>query len=105
AANIIAAKRADDGVDTVHGRLKTRARPAWEQGAVAIRPERIRVCQGKSEGNGLQVRVREVIYRGDHCDVFVEPGESRLWVRSSVALKADDRIWIELPVEHLEVLD
>ena len=54
--------------------LAPRMHPAWERGALCIRPERILVRAAKPEANGVRAVVSEVIYRGDHLDVFVQPG-------------------------------
>jgi len=105
AANLIAGTRVEDGAETSLGRLEVRRCPGWEKGWLAIRPERVRIANGKPAGNGVLVNVRDVIYRGDHCDVFVDPGDLRLWVGATEVVKVGERIWIELPAEHLEVLD
>jgi spermidine/putrescine transport system ATP-binding protein len=108
AANLIAARRGADErtVETEFGPLAVSRRPAWDSGTLAIRPERIRVvCDGASVANRVRVTVRDVIYRGDHSDVFVEPGALRLSVDPSQSpLRPQDQIWIQLPPEHLEVL-
>src|SRR5205823_590787 len=102
AANLIPAQRA--GVDTVQtsvGILTVSRPPTWETGTLAIRPERIRISTDASSANRLEVRVRDVIYRGDHSDVFVEPGSLRMSADSSSSLRPGDTIPIELPREHL----
>jgi spermidine/putrescine transport system ATP-binding protein len=105
AANLIPARRGDGAtVETALGTLAVSQRPQWEIGTVAIRPERIRLSTDASAPNRLQVRVRDVIYRGDHSDVFVEPGELRLSVDPTASLRVDEPLWIELPPQHLEVL-
>jgi hypothetical protein len=48
--------------------------------------------------------VSELIYRGDHLDVFVQPGTLRLRCPAGVRLSLGQRIWLELPPEHLEPL-
>jgi hypothetical protein len=84
--------------------LKLSRGPSWERGTLAIRPERIRVSAGEPAPNRLRLRARDVVYRGDHFDVFLEPGNLRMWCESSNALRAGDEVAIELPPEHLEVL-
>ncbi len=74
AANLICGHRTDRGLATAWGTLALKARPDWERGTVAIRPERIRVHRAPPPVNGLPVKVREIVYRGDHCDCFVESG-------------------------------
>jgi spermidine/putrescine transport system ATP-binding protein len=105
AANLIPAQR--EGPDRVQTKLGTLtvSRPLpWEAGTLAIRPERIRLSTQPAAPNRLMVRVRDVIYRGDHSDVFVEPGALRLSVDSSSTLRVGDTIAIELPPQYLEVL-
>jgi len=79
--------------------------PPWQEGTLAIRPERIRVCQQRPVCNAVLATILELIYRGDHIDVFVDEGGLRVRVPPSVRLAVGQRIWLELPMEHLEVLD
>ncbi len=108
AANLIAAEREGAGpggrVTTPLGPLELRAAPAWQRGTLAIRPERVRLADGPPEHNGLRVTVREWVYRGDHLDVWVEPGPLRLRTAPSLAVTRDQPLWVELPAEHLEAL-
>jgi spermidine/putrescine transport system ATP-binding protein len=104
AANLIPGRRANGGVETAFGRLATRSVPSWESGTLAIRPERMRLCAQAPAVNGVRARVREFVYRGDHADVFVEPGGLRLRVDRAVTVQPGSDIWLELPPEHLEVL-
>lgn len=99
-ANLIEASRQDGGVHTAHGWLQTTTAPAWETGTLAIRPERIQICTHRPQQNAVPARVREVFYRGDHVDVFVEPGSLR--VRTGrTDLQVGAEIWLELPAEYL----
>ncbi|MEX2216264.1 MAG: ABC transporter ATP-binding protein [Phycisphaeraceae bacterium] len=105
AANLIEAT--SDGTQTVTtplGPLKVRAIPPWKTGTLAIRPERIALRSERPGNNGIEVTVREVIYRGDHLDVLVEPGSLRLRTEPGAKLTVNDRVWIELPSAFLEVL-
>ena len=52
--------------------------PRWEKGVLSIRPERILVRAAKPAANGVRAIVSEVIYRGDHLDVYVQPGNLHL---------------------------
>jgi hypothetical protein len=45
-----------------------------------------------------------VIYRGDHIDVFVQPGSLHLRSSPSASLKPGQQVWLELPSRHLEAL-
>lgn len=104
-ANLIAGSRGEEGrVDTALGPLVVRKAPAWQAGTLAIRPERVRVCLERPEINGVLVTVRELIYRGDHIDLFVEPGPLRVRVAPTLRISGGQQIWLELSPEHLEVL-
>lgn len=103
-ANLIPGTWRGDHVETVLGPLSVRRQPSWAQGTLAIRPERIRVCSERPEVNAVRGVVRELIYRGDHIDVFIDPGSLRIRVGPHVRLDAGEIIWIELPPDHLEVL-
>ena len=104
AANLIDATRTENGVETSFGPLKLAQTPSWDRGTLAIRPERIRISTNEHAANRLPFRVKDIIYRGDHFDLFLEPGNLRMWCDSSVMLRAGEEIAIELPAEHLEVL-
>jgi spermidine/putrescine transport system ATP-binding protein len=105
AANLIAATASDGGVRTAWGSaLATRSHPPWRQGLLAIRPERIRVCPQAPAANALRARVREVVYCGDHVDLFVEPGPLRVRCAPIAGWSVGEEVWLELPPEHLEVL-
>ena len=107
-ANLIRARRngcADEcKLETELGLLTVRRRPQWEEGTLAIRPERVRVCSAPPAINGIKVRVRDSVYRGDHIDLWVEPGGLRLRTPPPAGVSRDEEIWVQLPPEHLEVL-
>jgi spermidine/putrescine transport system ATP-binding protein len=102
--NLIAAVSLDGVCRTELGDLLPRAAPPWREGFLAIRPERIRVRSDRPMANGLRVAVSELIYRGDHVDVFVQPGGLRLRCLSGTRFSLGQRVWLELPAEHLEPL-
>ncbi len=104
-ANLITASRNCSGVETQLGHLDTARRPAWEAGTVAIRPERIKVVQDRPANNGLKAIVRDLIYRGDHLDLWVEPGPLRVRTHPTQRLDAGDEVWLELPAESVSVLE
>jgi spermidine/putrescine transport system ATP-binding protein len=107
AANLIPAEREPAGgarVTTPLGAFVLRAAPAWRRGTLAIRPERVGVREAPPARNGLRVTVRDAIYRGDHLDVWVEPGPLRLRTPPSQAVERGQTLWIELPAEYLEAL-
>ncbi len=103
-ANLIAAKRNCQGVETDLGHFHTRTPPAWADGTIAIRPERIRVCPEPPPVNGLRAIVRDLIYRGDHVEVWCDPGPLRVQAHPSQGLRAGEEVWLHLPPEHVEVL-
>ena len=107
-ANLIRARRnghADPcAVETDFGPLTLRYVPQWQEGTLAIRPERVRLCAMPPEINGFQVRVRDSVYRGDHIDLWVEPGGLRLRTPPSASVTREDTIWVQLPPENLEML-
>ena len=102
--NLIPAVSEDGACRTELGALLPRCPPPWREGVLAIRPERIRVRSDRPITNGLRAAVSELIYRGDHVDVFVQPGGLRLRCLSGVRLSLGQRVWLELPAEHLEPL-
>jgi spermidine/putrescine transport system ATP-binding protein len=100
AANLISAKRVDGGVETAFGKLCVARDVPWSEGTLAIRPERIRLASAApldTPGNRLRLRAKDVIYRGDHLDVFLEPGALRLSCEPSAKVRAGEEIWIDLP--------
>jgi spermidine/putrescine transport system ATP-binding protein len=104
AANLIPARRVDGAGETPFGRMQTTAPPPWESGTLAIRPEGVRLCARPPAVNGLQARVRETVYRGDHVDVFVEPGGLRVRAPNAGGVAPGAQVWLQLPPERLEVL-
>jgi spermidine/putrescine transport system ATP-binding protein len=103
-ANLIPAWRNNGTVHTEMGTLAPRLHPSWEKGALCIRPERILVRTARPDANAVRAVVSEVIYRGDHLDVFVQPGGLHLRSTPGAALAPGQRIWLELPSRHLEAL-
>lgn len=102
--NLIAASTENGVCRTPLGPLLPRVTPPWQEGVLAIRPERIKVRSDRPIANGLRAAVSELIYRGDHIDVFVQPGGLRLRCLTGVRLALGQRVWLELPAEHLEPL-
>ncbi len=104
AANLLPAKRGEHGVETDLGHLTVRQRPVWDIGTLAIRPERIRVHEARPAVNGVSATIREVVYRGDHRELFVDPLGLRVQLGSYHDVEVGDQVWLELPPEHLEIL-
>ncbi|MCC7263446.1 MAG: ABC transporter ATP-binding protein [Candidatus Latescibacteria bacterium] len=105
-ANLIEARRNghDHVVETSLGPLTLRQPPPWQAGTLSIRPERIAVCPEAPAINGLAATVSDWVYRGDHCEVVVEPGTLRLRTAPSALLQRGHTLWLYLPPEHLEAL-
>jgi spermidine/putrescine transport system ATP-binding protein len=107
-ANLIPAeqngKAHELGLVTPLGVLVVTRKPDWQRGTLAIRPERIAVRDTPPRINGIQVAVRDWVYRGDHLDIWVEPGPLRLRTSPLVTVSRDQPLWIELPPDHLEIL-
>jgi len=81
-----------------------REHPQWEKGFLSIRPEQIIVRSAKPSSNGIRAIVSEVIYRGDHLDVYVQPGNLHLRGLPRAGMKPGEQIWVELPSRQLEAL-
>ncbi len=107
AANLIPATRngnSPSSVITPFGPLVLKSTPPWDEGTLSIRPERIVVNAEKSGANFVDVVIRETIYRGDHLDLFVEPGPLRIRTTPNFRIGAGETIRIELPAENLHPL-
>jgi spermidine/putrescine transport system ATP-binding protein len=103
--NLIRAWRNNGTVHTEMGDLKPRRHPAWDNGVLAIRPERIVVHRDRPGANGVRAVVSEVFYRGDRLDIYVQPLNLHLRsVPGAANLKPGQEIWLELPTRHLEAL-
>jgi spermidine/putrescine transport system ATP-binding protein len=102
--NLIPAWRNNGSVHTDLGNLVPREHPRWEKGFLSIRPEQIVVRSTKPSANGIRAIVSEVIYRGDHLDVYVQPGNLHLRGLPRAGIKPGEQIWLELPSRRLEAL-
>jgi spermidine/putrescine transport system ATP-binding protein len=105
AANLISGRIANGGIETDIGYLQLDKTPGWTQGTVAIRPERIRICDSLPEKNGVKAKVTEAIYRGTNVDLWLEPGPLRVRTPAQLNFDSDNELWLELPVEGLVILD
>ncbi len=102
--NLIIAWRTNGTVHTELGNLVPRAHPQWEKGFLSIRPEQIIVRSAKPSSNGIRAIISEVIYRGDHLDVYVQPGNLHVRGLPRAGMKPGEQIWLELPARQLEAL-
>jgi spermidine/putrescine transport system ATP-binding protein len=100
-ANLIPATREGEAARTGLGLLQVDRPPTWEEGTLAIRPERVGVCRQRPERNAVCGRVRELVYRGDHMDLFVDPGPLRVRTTARGDLHVGDAVWLELRPEYL----
>ena len=105
AANLIEAERSEGCIETDLGVFYLETRPHWNQGTVAIRPERIRVSKQAPQKNGIKSRVREAIYRGTNVDLWLEPGPLRVRTAAHHNYEIGEEVWLELPAEGLVILD
>jgi spermidine/putrescine transport system ATP-binding protein len=103
-ANLIPAWYQDGILHSQVGPLTPLKPPAWERGTLAIRPERIRLGWEPPALNGIQASVVEVIHQGTHLDLFVEPHMLRIRASAGTVVRRGDRVWLELPGDHLEAL-
>ncbi len=108
AANLIpvASDGSNGHVQAAWGTLAVRQRPPWREGLVAIRPERIRVSPERpaSPENGFSAQVTDAVFRGDCLDLWLAPMPLRVRTLPLEPLVPGQEIWIELPVDDLEVL-
>ena len=109
AGNFLAAT--GDGTDmvgTALGPLRLPASPAWRRGTLLIRPEHIVLRREPPAVNGLRVRVRERVFRGDCYDIYAaDPSGTALRFSCWPGEQPEPgmEVWIELPAEDLVVLD
>jgi spermidine/putrescine transport system ATP-binding protein len=102
--NLIPAWRENGHVRTELGAFSPRVHPSWEMGFLSIRPEKILIRAQKAGANSIRAIISEVIYRGDHLDVYVQPGNLHLRGMPAAALTPGQQVWLELPSRHLEAL-
>jgi spermidine/putrescine transport system ATP-binding protein len=105
AANLLSGHVKEGGIETDIGFLKLEKSPAWNEGTVAIRPEWIRIRDHQPEVNGIQARIKEVIYRGTDFDLWLDPGPIRVRTNTYKQFKTGDTIWLELAPDELVVLN
>ena len=114
AANIIPARRDGGRVLTNLGAFNLSRAPLWDEGRLAIRPERIVLGEGEADGNWVRaMEVREAIYRGQSLDVWLTPGGSseadlprvRVRTHSRNSLQPGDTVSLFFPPEDLVALE
>lgn len=105
AANIFQGKRVPEGIQTNFGTFKLNKTPDWDEGSVAIRPERVRIHPIAPVQNGIRVKVREAVYRGSYQEAWLDPCDLRIRTAPHPTLHVGQELWAELPVDSLVVLD
>jgi spermidine/putrescine transport system ATP-binding protein len=107
AANLIAARRAAGGVATDFGLLSADRQPDWQEGTISIRPERIVMLGLRPEQNGVAGTIREIVYQGDHQELFVSVSPTTLLrVHGSPGSGAiGEEVWLHIPAASVRVLD
>ncbi len=104
AANVIQGRGVGEEAHTAVGPLSL-VRPASSVDlTLAIRPERIRIVAQPPGRNAVRAVVKEVIYRGAHQELTVEPGPLRVHCPGSPRVEVGDRLWLELPPEEIQLL-
>ncbi|MFO7738290.1 MAG: ABC transporter ATP-binding protein [Desulfatiglandaceae bacterium] len=105
AANLIQGRGSNKGIETKLGFFHLNCEPKWNEGSVAIRPERIRIGTARPERNGVRAQIREAIYRGTNLDLWCEPGPLRVRTPAHRTHQPGDKVWLELPPEALVMLN
>lgn len=105
AANLLRGKKKNGRLETDIGLLVLEREPKWEDGTVAIRPERMRITESRASLNGFRARIREAIYRGTDLDLWLDPGPLRVRTATQHHYEVDDEVWLEFPSEALVILD
>lgn len=105
AANLLRGKKKGEGFETNIGSFVLKRAPKWEEGTVAIRPERMRIKESPVSINGFKARIREAIYRGTDLDLWLDPGPLRVRTGAHRNYKIGDEVWLEFPPEALVILD
>jgi len=105
AANLIEGRKNNGRLETDVGFLVLQRLPKWEEGTVAIRPERIRITESPPSVNGTKARIREAIYRGTDIDLWLDPGPLRVRTAAHRGYAVGDEVWLEFPSAALVILD
>ena len=109
AANVLEAERVgpagSSSVRTTIGQLEAESPPHWERGLVCVRPEHVRVKSLGDGGGAAHARVREVVYRGDHAEVWLDALDVRAKVAAAAAPRLGDTVQIGVDAHNVRVLD
>ncbi|MBW2093589.1 MAG: ABC transporter ATP-binding protein [Deltaproteobacteria bacterium] len=105
AANLLQGRKKNGGLETDLGFFVLKRAPEWEEGTVAIRPERMRITESPATVNGTRAQIREAIYRGTDLDLWLDPGPLRVRTAAHRHYEVGDEVWLEFPPEALVILD
>lgn len=104
AANLISGTCSGRSVETKFGQLQVINEPSWQEGTLAIRPERIEIHDSEPKVNPIKACVLDGIYLGSSVELLLKCG---LRVRTDTRrfYKQGEEIWLSFPPERLVVLD
>jgi spermidine/putrescine transport system ATP-binding protein len=104
-ANFIDVQRDPSGLAaTAFGRLQPQSPLTQPSATLCIRPEEVIYPVTPACPNRITGTVREVIYRGDHQEVWLDPQGLRFTASGITPLRIGDSIEVGLPSENLRVL-
>lgn len=104
-ANILEAAREGNTLKTVVGDLSASEMPTWTKGAVVIRPEGVRLRETRPLKNGVETKVTESYYRGNHLDITLEKGNLRMRTAPHRNIEVGKTVWVELLDDALVTID
>lgn len=104
-ANFLEARATAEGLaSTAHGVFRAQRALEQESATLCIRPEEVVFPVPAACPNRLSGHVREVIYRGDHQEVWLESHAFRLHVGGDSPVEPGQSIEVGLPPDSLRVL-
>ena len=93
--NMFNAEKSGDGLQTEYGFMETSLPIPWSRGMAVIRPENIRICDRQPKSNGIKLRVRDSIYRGDHQEIWFERNNLKAKTTNHIFFKPGADVWLE----------
>lgn len=94
-ANMFTAEKSGTGLQTEYGYLETSLHIPWTKGMVVIRPENIRICDQQPAMNGIRLRVKDSIYRGDHQEIWFERNNLKAKTTNHIFFQPGTEVWLE----------
>ncbi|GGJ29960.1 ABC transporter ATP-binding protein [Deinococcus roseus] len=104
-ANVIQAKIEQKTATTAFGRLQLDSIPAWKDGMLVIRPERVQLCEDPPLVNTFPSKVRDVVYRGSYLEVWLDREDLRVRTPPHQHLSVGQDIYVHFPAEALVPLE